>query len=367
MRLRSILYLFPIFLLFLLLIVICIDFSDRNDLRKGPSFPISRQNVDYKDDILIVMVVKNLEDAEIEYSIALNSVRCYAKMQKYTFELIESSNFDKICTQSDFMFQRHCIVAEVLKSSGKDWVLFLDADMAVVNPNVRIEEYLSTHDLTFYDRFVNWEIAAGSYIVRNSQYSYDFLRKFADFENFLPTNSFHGTDNGAIHVYIQQLFYPNLSENAKICMRIWEKSRGFDDLYTFEACIRAIMGESREFGDGKLRILGKGSGWVRDIWLSDSEWSQQRDFMLHGLKKENRIPWSQGYLTNFVFSNFNWRSPFKSSFDLEKCETNTENWKLKYDSNLIVSSTKIERYLERKYVEIEKKRWKFMSFVSDYL
>lgn len=70
-------------------------------------------------------------------------------------------------------------------------------------------------------------------------------------------------------------------------MQIWGKSAKWDDLFAYEACIRAVMGDVHEFE--KARILKKGTGWVRDIWLSDSEWSPERDFMLHGLKEMNRI------------------------------------------------------------------------------
>ncbi|KAE9420604.1 hypothetical protein Angca_001921, partial [Angiostrongylus cantonensis] len=66
----------------------------------------------------------------------------------------------------------------------------------IVDPNVEI---------IFYERFFNWEVAAGSYLVRNSDWSQSFLegkflsRCFADYEFRLP-KSFHATDNGAIHV-----------------------------------------------------------------------------------------------------------------------------------------------------------------------
>ncbi|RCN51242.1 hypothetical protein ANCCAN_02603, partial [Ancylostoma caninum] len=95
-------------------------------------------------------------------------------------------------------FQRHCIVANTLPQY--DYILFMDADMGVVNPKRRIEEYLdSKADIIFYDRFYNWEIAAGSYLVKNTTWSQNFLYGLANYENRLP-NSFHGTDNGGLHV-----------------------------------------------------------------------------------------------------------------------------------------------------------------------
>uniref|UniRef100_A0A0K0D1Z0 Kinetochore protein SPC25 n=1 Tax=Angiostrongylus cantonensis TaxID=6313 RepID=A0A0K0D1Z0_ANGCA len=66
-------------------------------------------------------------------------------------------------------FRRHCLVAHFLRKLGAlDYILFINSDIGVeiVDPNVEI---------IFYERFFNWEVAAGSYLVRNSDWSQSFL------------------------------------------------------------------------------------------------------------------------------------------------------------------------------------------------
>jgi hypothetical protein len=43
----------------------------------------------------------------------------------------------------------------------------MDSDIAVINPRHRIEEFIDLqYDLTFYDRFFDWEVMAGSFLVK---------------------------------------------------------------------------------------------------------------------------------------------------------------------------------------------------------
>ncbi|VDO26785.1 unnamed protein product [Haemonchus placei] len=261
------------------------------------------------------------------------------------------------------MFRRHCVVAEILKTS--DWVLFIDADIGIVNPTRLIEEYIDPrYDITFYDRFCSWEVAMGSYIVKNTEFSRNFLMNFADFENRLP-NSFHGSDNGAIHAYLLETLVPGSRPDAHVCYSIWHQSSGYEDLFLFESCIRSIIGSRNTFDKclqqqeilvakffkekilrSKFFVL-QGTGWVRDIWITNSLWSYERDFMLHGMKESDRSAVPDG-----IFSAL-------------ECSSGTVEWE--YDVRLRVSRSMVDKLLHDMAQAVEKRRWKSLARVHGYL
>uniref|UniRef100_A0A158P8A6 Plasmid encoded RepA protein n=1 Tax=Angiostrongylus cantonensis TaxID=6313 RepID=A0A158P8A6_ANGCA len=202
--------------------------------------------------------------------------------------LVTGSEYNQ-CQQRDPMFRRHCIVAAILETSEVHFLLHDGLESKCFR---LIEEYVDTrYDITFYDRFCSWEIAMGSYLVKSTPFSRSFLRNFADYESKLP-NSFHGSDNGAIHAYILETLAADYRPEAKMCYSIWNRSNSYSDLFLFEACIRAVLGSQRIFD--KVRILRKGTGWVRDIWITRSKWNSERDFMLHGMKESDRSSIPEG-------------------------------------------------------------------------
>lgn len=66
------------------------------------------------------------------------------------------------------MFRRHCVVAKILKEKLYiDWILFLDADFGIINPNHLIEDFINQKmNIIFYQRLFNYEIMAGSYLAK---------------------------------------------------------------------------------------------------------------------------------------------------------------------------------------------------------
>ncbi|KAK6044841.1 hypothetical protein COOONC_17654, partial [Cooperia oncophora] len=178
-----------------------------------------------------IVTVLNTTADRSRYRTAMETMECYALMHNLHIFGIECSRLQK-----RIMFQRHCIVATILESF--EWVLFVDADIGVVNENgvlifesslqpmaasLRWRNSLEPDkDIIFYIRIFIHEVMAGSYLtstafalssletsinnhhikgsylVKRSAFSKRFLRGWADYESLLP-RSFHGRDNGAIH------------------------------------------------------------------------------------------------------------------------------------------------------------------------
>ncbi|CAI5437414.1 unnamed protein product [Caenorhabditis angaria] len=299
------------------------------------------RNSTSKINIGIVIILQTQED-ESKYKMALDTVKCYAQYFNYDLHIVKiDENYEakQKCQHSDFMFRRHCVLSYLMFTSkiANDWVLFVDADMAVINPNNLIEKWVLPYsskdaktNIIFYNRIMNHEVMAGSYLVKNTKWSQDFLMFWANYQQKLP-HSFHGTDNGAIHSVIIEYCLPDKSKQREFCEnKFWKTSRNYHDLSEYEICCQNILNSTKM---EKVEILRKGRfSWARDGWLSNSLWSDQ-DFIVHG--------WQERRKDKLIFAM--WHSPLiDSKFDLSLCSTSEahKNWKYKdtfYTTNLDVN------------------------------
>ncbi|WKY08368.1 hypothetical protein Q1695_007691 [Nippostrongylus brasiliensis] len=244
-------------------------------------------SVSQRSQIAIVTVMNSSSNL---YKTALDSMKCYAYQNDYKFIMVNNTAYHKICPQRDFFFQRHCIVAHLLAESNYSWILLVDTDIGVVNENRTIEEYIRDDaDIIFYDRFFNFEVMAGSYLVKKSEYGIKFLRGWANFESRLP-KVFSGSDNGAIHMYLAEIASPKHRLIPR-CWKLWNDTVNFETLTRFTLCCREAMKNDLP---RKVFIYGKGKGWARDAWLSNSHWSPVNDFMFHALKEKYRKEITEG-------------------------------------------------------------------------
>ncbi|RCN45897.1 hypothetical protein ANCCAN_08062 [Ancylostoma caninum] len=297
-----------------------------------------------KVSIFVAFVSKSMKG---HYRVAQQSLECYLKGVNYTVMMVDLDKDPRVqekCPsnkQVDFLFyvdyfrghchvvitlpilfpfavengslqlffKKHCAASAYLPDT--DWMLVLDADTGVVNPNHCVEEWIDDRvDIIFYERFFNWEIASGNYLVRNSEFGRNFLKSWGEWEFIQPTN-WNGGDNGVLQLHILKYVLPGASQEAKNCNEIWHTAKDYDTYMAYVSCVKQALGATRLW-PGKVRIYRRAHGWVRDGFITSDKWCDA-DFMLHGWKLQ-------------TVGQDGWESPFKQNLDPMKCGTGLSGW-----------------------------------------
>ncbi|EYC33134.1 hypothetical protein Y032_0002g620 [Ancylostoma ceylanicum] len=284
-------------------------------------------------------------------------MKCYAQLQSYDFLIFNDSHFVNECRQDRIHFRRHCMVAQAL--NNYDYVLLVDSDIVVVNPQKRIEEFIDpSADIIFYDRFYNWEVAIGSYIVKNTSWSRQFLLGLAAYYKPFPP-MMRRNDNVALMARLGFSLSPLNSRRIRTCFRIYDNIKDYYGIVLHAACVRRTF----RTNPNHVKIYPKGTAWVRDVWLTNSLWSREDDFMLHGCKERRRSSYnSTGPKLGIADAGGVWYSPFAGSIDLNRCTPGNTSWN--YDENLIAKKEDIDNQLRLYSSEVEKEKAKFVDLLT---
>ncbi|VDO44088.1 unnamed protein product [Haemonchus placei] len=111
-----------------------------------------------------------------------------------------------------------------------------------------------------------------------------------------------------------------LAPNATLiprCWELWRNTTNFETLTRYTLCCREILKNSTA---KNVVIYGKGEGWARDAWLTNSHWSPDRDFMFHAMKEEHKKKFSpdeKGKLDGPPY--WPWISTLRTPLDTEEC------------------------------------------------
>ncbi|CAJ0599601.1 unnamed protein product [Cylicocyclus nassatus] len=285
---------------------------------------------------IVTVVDSNTTRETLEF--AMTTVACYARIQSYEYRIIDDSSYREQCPQEKREFRRHCIVKRILIQY--DYILFLIADIGVVNPRRRIEDFIDEKvDIVLYERFHAIELMAGSYLVRNSRWTLDFLDHWANYEKRLP-QSFHGSDSGALYFLLAEILLPDRKVEVAVCRHIWSKSRNYADLFVTLSCVRNIIGETTY--NGRVKILQKGTSWARDSFVTKGKWCPTRDFMLSDMKPKlrlNPIPLKIVRLSDMTHT-YSWYGQLAGKIEIHRCHPRNSTWR--YARPLIIHNSALE-------------------------
>uniref|UniRef100_A0A914H5Z6 Uncharacterized protein n=1 Tax=Globodera rostochiensis TaxID=31243 RepID=A0A914H5Z6_GLORO len=275
--------------------------------------------------LVLVLVEQKMKPLTSNYGVAQSSLECYLRSTNYTFKRIdldEDNRAKKYCVQyKQLFFRKHCIASAYLPET--DWMLVLDADSGVVNPNHCIEEWIDDRvDLIFYERFFNWEIMSGNYLVKNTLFARKFLLDWANMEFSQP--KFSSADNGALQLHILKTVLPNAQIEINACTKYWQRSEDYDSLMAYTTCVRSALG-ARRIWPPKLRILRRAHGFCRDWFISSDGWAEN-DFMFHGWKAHNL--------------SGDWKSPFEKVPNASECTGGYLGWHWRTDTRISVNEVR---------------------------
>uniref|UniRef100_A0A914PFE1 Nucleotide-diphospho-sugar transferase domain-containing protein n=1 Tax=Panagrolaimus davidi TaxID=227884 RepID=A0A914PFE1_9BILA len=272
----------------------------------------------------------------------------------------KSPEMQKLCPQKHIWFQRICVPMRILQLNPEiKYLFFFDADIGVINPKHRLEDYINPkYDLSFYERVFNYDIMTGSFIIKNTKFAIKFIQDWMELEKSF-IREYGANDQAAIHQTLLNLYYPNDPRKEK-CEKIWTSSdnKTLEGHTQFVGCARSIMDDRMELD--KIIIYPKGShkAWVRDIWLTQSEWAP-RDFMLHDIEdfKISNDPIQLKRDPRYFPNPFISDAVFHSS--LCTAEKGLDCWK--YNSTLIKTDKIIDEKIEKKAKEVRKKYLEYIQ------
>jgi len=231
-----------------------------------------------------IMIVAD-EGAQESYKNAIRSMKCYGLKHGYPVLVVGPETASAECnSMNDFMFKRHCMILNEL--SNYDWLAVFDGDVGIVNADKCLESLLKPEiDVVHEERFHNGEVQAGNYIIKNNVFGRRYLRKWMEYDKDL-TSSFHNSDNGALHIHLLKEIAGNKTAIIDKCYNMWKLSNNLDTYDQFVGCVMDYVTHYDRQNDGpkNIRLVRRGHGFVRDLWVTKNDVVSPIDFFVHAIK-----------------------------------------------------------------------------------
>uniref|UniRef100_A0A0K0E298 Nucleotide-diphospho-sugar transferase domain-containing protein n=2 Tax=Strongyloides stercoralis TaxID=6248 RepID=A0A0K0E298_STRER len=308
----SILFLIIIFFIFYYFNLISNNNKYQNKINNYKILEVSN----IKKNIAIIMVIEGeLNDYNKE---SYQTIKCYSLQNNYSFQVVSKFLYPDLfinCKQTNFIFRRHCVVAKFAEKyqSIFKYIIFVSNKVGVINPLHKIEKYLPRkgEEIIFYEKISQNEISTESYILKNTNYSRNLLKFFANYICSVP-KKYSNSDNSAIQAVFVTLFggdkYLNVYNH---CINLWFNETILFDNTVFESCMKWILKKLNEnkgdkyymlFDDKRVVLLTKFSTrtWIRSGLLNNwhfskkdfffNEWETNKVSIINPIFKTNFIP-----------------------------------------------------------------------------
>ncbi|EYC33334.1 hypothetical protein Y032_0002g730 [Ancylostoma ceylanicum] len=243
---------------------------NRNDMNRNITFS-KRKNMENCTQVFgeVTIFVAYTESSRKQmYDVAQRTLLCYLKSTSYKLVLVDLDSHplvkEKCHKHRMIYYKKHCAAALFLPKT--DWLLVLDADTGVVNPNHCIEEWIDDRvSVILYERFFNWEIMAGNYMVRNTTFGNEFLQKFAQ-QEFKTPRSWHGYDQGGLMMLLFEMLIPDAPKEYEVCHEFWRNATNYETYMAAVICVRLALGATTVWPN-KIRFYRKSEAFARDGWI----------------------------------------------------------------------------------------------------
>lgn len=213
-------------------------------------------------------------------TLAISSMQCWASTHGYYF-FLESHDLTSHVpwgTQGVAPFVSKLLAAEKYLRRV-DWLLVLDADCVVANRTKRIEDILDDRfHLTFHERLHNREVDAAAWLVKNSHYSFQFIREWIRLtacQCMGGDTHFHNNDNGALLLLLMHRIFAG-RPREELCFNLFDQSKTVYDYLQFVQCVHdKLSGGDFPPTSEHIQITTAENSWFRHLesrWHLTGEW-----------------------------------------------------------------------------------------------
>lgn len=165
-------------------------------------------------------IAYSVGDFEVKYTRNLEILECAASRQGVPFLLLNPYDYKECEHLHDVFFLRHCVTAQFLKCA--DYTFTLDLDV-IPQHEFKWEDYLTDYDLVFSQSLEGNEIAAGTFLVKNTEYSKQFLLEWSEYEHWQKCWNANGDQNPLHHLLLNKVNVPD-REKAE-CLALMDKQK----------------------------------------------------------------------------------------------------------------------------------------------